>query len=95
MESDLCAVYSIDGKNILSASTSGTIQTWNTESGVIDRPVEHIAVRINQKVDCAAFSHNCAYIALAHCNWLKDEQTSYVTSKQARLSQDRLWHMND
>ena len=47
-----------------SASTNGTIQTWNTESGVVDGPVEHITVRIDEKVDCAAFSHNRAYIAL-------------------------------
>ena len=60
----ICAVYSTDGKNILSASTDGTIRTWYTEPGVVDGPVEYVTVLNNHQVDCAAFSHNRAYIAL-------------------------------
>ena len=77
----LCAAYSTDGKNILCASTDGTIRAWNTELGVVDEPVEHITIQIDGEVDCAAFSHNREYIALARCHsdWGNDDHTSYIS----------------
>ena len=76
----LCAVYSTDGKSILSASTDGTIRIWNTECGVVDEPVKHVTVPIDQKVLCAVFSPSRKYIALAHSGWMYEADSSYYIS---------------
>ena len=59
----ICAVYSINNKNILSISTDNTIQTLNTDLGVVNRPVKQVTVAVGQIEDCVAFSHSRKYVA--------------------------------
>ena len=75
----LCAVYSTDGKTILSVSTDKTIRRWDAECGVVDGPVEHDTVTIGgiDERRCATFSHNRKYIASVQCkDTTSDSQTS-------------------